>query len=58
MEEFYQTVQREQEFLEDELKHLKHDLEYLEHQRMSVENDIKRTKDLINKVEMELEKCH
>jgi len=56
MEEFYQTVQREQEFLEDELKHLKHDLEYLEHQRMSVENDIKRTKDLINKVEMELGK--
>ena len=55
-EEFYQTVQREQEFLEDELKHLKNDLEYLDHQKMSIENDIKRIKDLINKVEMELGK--
>ena len=54
MEEFYRTVQQEQEFLENELSFLQRDLEYLEHQKMSIDNDIKKTKDLINKVTLEL----
>lgn len=54
MEEFYRTVQQEQEFLENELKHLENDLEYLNHQKFCINNDILRTKDLITKVKLEL----
>lgn len=54
MEEFYQTVQREQEFLENELRHLENDMEYLIHQKFCIDNDISRVTDLINKVKLEL----
>jgi cell division septum initiation protein DivIVA len=53
-EQFYRTVQQEEEFLERELEFLERDLEYLEHQKVGIDNDIKKTKDLINKVTLEL----
>ena len=56
MEEFYQTVQREQEFLEGELKHLQSDLDYLTWEKDRVEKDILRTQELINKVKERLGK--
>lgn len=56
MQEFYETVQREQEFLENELKNLESDLEYLMWERMRVDKDIFRTQELINNVTKELGK--
>jgi peptidoglycan hydrolase CwlO-like protein len=54
MEEHYQTVQREREFLEDELKNLENDLDYLLWERSRVSKDILRTEELINRVKKEL----
>ena len=56
MQEFYETVQREQEFLENELKNLENDLEYLMWERCRVDKDIFRTQELINNVKKELGK--
>ena len=50
MEEFYQTVQQEQEFLEEELKHLTNDLDYLDWEKSRVEKDILKTQELIMKI--------
>ena len=56
MEEFYQTVQKEQEFSEEELKHLTNDLDYLDWEKSRVEKDILKTQELINKVRERLGK--
>ena len=53
-EYYYETVQREEEFLENELKNLQNDLDYLDWEKSRVEKDILRTQELINKVKKEL----
>ena len=55
-EYYYESVQREQEFLEKELHNLRRDLDYLEWNKSVVEKDILRTKELINKVKERLGK--
>ena len=53
-EYYYETVQREEEFLENELKNLQNDLDYLDWEKSRVEKDILRTQELINNVKKEL----
>jgi len=53
-QEHYETVQREQEQLEDLLQDYKFHKEKLEWELMSVTNDIQKIEDLIEKLEKEL----
>jgi len=53
-QEFYETVQREQEQLEARLQDYKFHKEKLEWELMSVTNDIQKIEDLIEKLEKEL----
>ena len=50
MEEFYYTVQQEQEILENELSILEREVEYLEHEKIGIEKDINERKDLIERI--------
>jgi predicted nucleic acid-binding Zn-ribbon protein len=53
-QEYYETVQREQEFLEMKLEDYLRQKEYLEWQLTSVTNDIDKIKSLIANIEKEL----
>jgi len=53
-QEYYETVQREQEFLEMKLEDYLRQKEYLEWQLTSVTNDVEKIKSLIANIEKEL----
>lgn len=53
-EYYYQTVQREQEFLEMELARLQEEKERLDFELQAVRNDFLRVVDYIQRVEKEL----
>jgi predicted nucleic acid-binding Zn-ribbon protein len=53
-EYYYQTVQREQEFLEEELNRLQLEKERLDFELQAVKNDFLRVVDYIQRVEKEL----
>jgi predicted nucleic acid-binding Zn-ribbon protein len=53
-QEFYETVQREQEFLETKLEDYLRQKEYLEWQLSCITNDINKIKSLIANIEKEL----
>jgi predicted nucleic acid-binding Zn-ribbon protein len=53
-QEYYETVQREQEFLETKLEDYLRQKEYLEWQLASVTSDIDKIKGLIENIEKEL----
>jgi predicted nucleic acid-binding Zn-ribbon protein len=53
-EYYYQTVQREQEFLEEELHRLQLEKERLDFELQAVKNDFLRVVDYIQRVEKEL----
>ena len=53
-QEYYETVQREQEFLETKLEDYLRQKEYLEWQLSSVTNDINKIQGLIANIEKEL----
>ncbi len=55
-EYYYQTVQREQEFLESELEVLKSEQERLEHELFAVKNDLSKVISYIQNIEKELGK--
>jgi chaperonin cofactor prefoldin len=55
-EYYYQTVQREQEFLEKELESLRLQQERLEWELQATKNDLLRVIDYIQRVEKELGK--
>jgi len=55
-EYYYQTVQREQEFLEHELQTLQLEKERLDFELNAVKNDLLRVIDYIQRVEKELGK--
>lgn len=53
---YYQTVQREQEFLQEELEVLKLEQERLEWELLATKNDLSKVLDYIQRVEKELGK--
>ena len=55
-EYYYQTVQREQEFLENELEMLRLEQERLEWELQATKNDLAKVLDYIQRVEKELGK--
>lgn len=55
-EYYYQTVQREQEFLEKELETLRLEQERLEWDLQATKNDLSKVLDYIQRVEKELGK--
>jgi predicted nucleic acid-binding Zn-ribbon protein len=53
-QQFYETVQREQEYLEIKLEDYRRQKEYLEWQLASVTNDIEKIQSLIVNLEKQL----
>ena len=49
-QQFYETVQRAEEYYEDQLKALESDLEFYKWQKQVFQNEIEKTIRIINKV--------